>query len=82
MCDFKENDEVVVTNFKYIYPDYNWLSVGMHGFIEKEIPTNNKRGAKRYLINFQLLGSSQIRSAKLYSDEIEKLCYNPFVIIL
>lgn len=77
MCDFKENDEVVVTNFKYIYPDYNWLSVGMHGFIEKEIPTNNKRGAKRYLINFQLLGSSQIRSAKLYSDEIEKVCYNP-----
>ena len=77
MCGFKENDEVVVTNFKYIYPDYGWLSVGMHGFIEKEIPTNNKRGAKRYLINFQLLGSSQIRSAKLYSDEIEKLCYNP-----
>ena len=77
MCDFKENDEVVVTNFKYIYPDYNWLSVGMHGFIEKEIPTNNKRGAKRYLINFQLLGSSQIRTAKLYSDEIEKVCYNP-----
>lgn len=77
MCDFKENDEVVVTNFKYIYPDYNWLSVGMLGFIEKEIPTNNKRGAKRYLINFQLLGSSQIRSAKLYSDEIEKVCYNP-----
>lgn len=36
MCDFKENDEVVVTNFKYIYPDYNWLSVGMHGFIEKK----------------------------------------------
>lgn len=77
MCDFKENDEVVVTNFKYIYPDYNWLSVGMLGFIERELPTNNKRGAKRYLINFQLLGSSQIRSAKLYSDEIEKVCYNP-----
>lgn len=67
MCDFKIGQYVITSGFKYEYMDYDWLSIGMVGTIEKEVPTNNKRGAKRYLIHFILPDAY----AKLYSDEIE-----------
>lgn len=67
MCDFKIGQYVITSGFKYEYMNYDWLSIGMVGTIEKEIPTNNKRGVKRYLIHFILPDAY----AKLYSDEIE-----------
>ena len=67
MCDFKIGQYVITSGFKYEYMDYDWLSIGMVGTIEKEVPTNNKRGVKRYLIHFILPDAY----AKLYSDEIE-----------
>lgn len=67
MCDFKIGQYVITSGFKYEYMNYDWLSIGMVGTIEKEVPTNNKRGVKRYLIHFILPDAY----AKLYSDEIE-----------
>ena len=67
MCDFKIGQYVITSGFKYEYRDYDWLSIGLLGTIEKEVPTNNRRGVKRYLSHFILPDAY----AKLYSDEIE-----------
>ena len=69
---FAKGDIVGVDKLLYEYPDYPWLTPRMSGYIVKQIPTNNKRGAKRFLISFSDIG----KEAKLYSDEIKLVCKN------
>ena len=66
----KVNDMVVVDDPIY---DYNipWLQKGIVGTIIKELPTNNKRNVKRFLVLFPYLGS-----AKLYEDELKYYIYS------
>ena len=66
----KVNDMVVIDNPIY---DYNipWLKKGIVGNIIKELPTNNKRNVKRFLVLFPYLGS-----AKLYEDELKYYIYS------
>lgn len=75
MENFEIGDSVVVQNLKYAYPDFPWIESGLCGHIVQELPTNNKRGAKRYLIYFPGID----KEAKLYSDEIGLLCKNKVV---
>lgn len=75
MDNFEIGDSVVVQNLKYAYPDFPWIESGLCGHIIQELPTNNKRGAKRYLIYFPGID----KEAKLYSDEIGLLCKNKVV---
>lgn len=75
MENFEIDDSVVVQNLKYDYPDFPWIESGLCGHIIQELPTNNKRGAKRYLIYFPGID----KEAKLYSDEIGLLCKNKVV---
>ena len=66
----KVNDMVVVDDPIY---DYNipWLQKGIVGTIIKELPTNNKRNVKRFLVLFPYLGS-----AKLYENELKYYIYS------
>ena len=60
----KVNDVVMVDSPLYDYK-IPWLQKGIVGTIIEELPTNNKRNVKRFLVVFPCCGS-----AKLYEDEL------------
>ena len=66
----KVNDVVMVDNPLYDYK-IPWLQKGIVGTIIEELPTNNKRNVKRFLVVFPSCGS-----AKLYEDELKYYIYS------
>lgn len=66
----KVNDVVMVDNPLYDYK-IPWLQKGIVGTIIEELPTNNKRNVKRFLVVFPCCGS-----AKLYEDELRYYMYS------
>lgn len=66
----KVNDVVMVDNPLYNYK-IPWLQKGIVGTIIEELPTNNKRNIKRFLVCFPYCGS-----AKLYEDELRYYMYS------
>lgn len=66
----KVNDMVMVDNPLYDYK-IPWLQKGIVGTIIEELPTNNKRNVKRFLVSFPYCGS-----AKLYEDELRYYMYS------
>lgn len=66
----KVNDVVMVDNPLYDYK-IPWLQKGIVGTIIEELPTNNKRNVKRFLVVFPCCGS-----AKLYEDELRYPIYS------
>lgn len=66
----KVNDIVMVDNPLYDYK-IPWLQKGIVGTIIEELPTNNKRNVKRFLVSFPYCGS-----AKLYEDELRYYMYS------
>lgn len=66
----KVNDVVMVDNPLYDYK-IPWLQKGIVGTIIEELPTNNKRNVKRFLVVFPYCGS-----AKLYEDELRYNMYS------
>lgn len=66
----KVNDIVMVDNPLYDYK-IPWLQKGIVGTIIEELPTNNKRNVKRFLVVFPYCGS-----AKLYEDELRYYMYS------
>lgn len=79
MSDFELGDIVITYKLLYEYKDYPWLTLGLTGWISKELETNNKRGAKRFQVAFPSIQFSardkstpDICYANLYSDELLK----------
>lgn len=66
----KVNDMIMVDNPLYDYK-IPWLQKGIVGTIIEELPTNNKRNVKRFLVSFPYCGS-----AKLYEDELRYYMYS------
>lgn len=66
----KVNNVVMVDNLLYDYK-IPWLQKGIVGTIIEELPTNNKRNVKRFLVSFPCCGS-----AKLYEDELRYYMYS------